>query len=209
MVTLSNASSRLLTFSLGLILSLKLLASPLVQAQEFPAATPVGNHTLGLTAGPFFPIRVLAGQSSKLFGEALMPSWSVTLTEPVGAGWYQGQLALGAEVIAFHTAEPLTAYGVGFTPKLVYTSTAFGRVRPFIEGGGGPMWTDLGGRVPEQPGQFNFLVWGGAGCSYQMTRHWALNAGYRIMHISNAGTRDPNSGLNVGLPFIGLSYQGF
>lgn len=209
MVTLSNASSRLLTFSLGLILWLKLLASPLVQAQEFPAATPVGNHTLGLTAGPFFPIRLLSGQASKLFGEALMPSWSVTLTEPVGAGWYQGQLALGAEVIAFHTAEPLTAYGVGFTPKLVYTSTAFGRVRPFIEGGGGPMWTDLGGRVPEQPGQFNFLVWGGAGCSYEMTRHWALNAGYRIMHISNAGTRDPNSGLNVGLPFIGLSYQGF
>ena len=209
MVIHSRKLSGLLALASGFILFIQLLLAGPTEAQEFPAATPVGSHTIGLTAGPFFPIRVLAGQSSKLFGEALMPSWSVTLTEPVGAGWYQGQLALGAEVIAFHTAEPLTAYGVGFTPKLVYTSTAFGRVRPFIEGGGGPMWTDLGGRVPEQPGQFNFLVWGGAGCSYQMTRHWALNAGYRIMHISNAGTRDPNSGLNVGLPFIGLSYQGF
>ncbi|MEK7763707.1 MAG: acyloxyacyl hydrolase, partial [Nitrospirota bacterium] len=146
---------------------------------------------------------------SKLFGEALMPSWMVTLTEPIGSGWYQGQLALGAEVIAFHTAEPITAYGVGFTPKLVYTSTAFGRVRPFLEAGGGPVWTDLGGRVPEQPGQFNFLVWGGAGCAYQITPTWAIQAGYRIMHISNAGTRAPNSGLNFGLPFLGLSYQGF
>lgn len=209
MVTLSRTSSRLLTLSLGLILFLDLLASRLIHAQEFPDATSVGRHTIGLTAGPFFPIRVLSSQSSKLFGEALMPSWMMTLTEPIGTGWYQGQLSLGAELIAFHTAEPITAYGIGFTPKLVYTSTAFGRVRPFLEAGGGPMWTDLGGRVPEQPGQFNFLVWGGAGCSYQLTRALAIDAGYRFMHISNAGTRAPNSGLNFGLPFLGLSYQGF
>lgn len=209
MVTLPSTSSRLLPLCLRLLLFLDLVASSLIHAQEFPAATPVGSHTIGLTAGPFFPIRVLSSQSSKLFGEALMPSWMVTLTEPIGSGWYQGQLALGAEVIAFHTAEPITAYGVGFTPKLVYTSTAFGRVRPFLEAGGGPVWTDLGGRVPEQPGQFNFLVWGGAGCAYQLTPTWAIQAGYRIMHISNAGTRAPNSGLNFGLPFLGLSYQGF
>lgn len=209
MATLRRPSLRLLTLCLGLFLIADLAASRLSRAQEFPAATSVGRHTIGLTAGPFFPIRVLSSQSSKLFGEALMPSWMVTLTEPVGSGWYQGQLAVGAEVIAFHTAEPITAYGVGFTPKLVYTSTAFGRIHPFLEAGGGPVWTDLGGRVPEQPGQFNFLVWGGAGCSYQITPTWAITGGYRIMHISNAGTRAPNSGLNFGLPFIGLSYQGF
>jgi len=206
---LSRSSSCLFTLSLGLILLLDLLASRPIRAQEFSGATPVGTPTIGLTAGPFFPARVLPGQSSKLFGEALMPSWMMTLTEPIGAGWYQGQLSLGAELIAFHTSEPITAYGLGFTPKLVYTATAFGRVRPYLEAGGGPMWTDLGGRVPEQPGQFNFLVWGGAGCSYQITRALAINAGYRFMHISNAGTREPNSGLNFGLPFLGLSYQGF
>jgi hypothetical protein len=37
----------------------------------------------------------------------------------------------------------------------------------------------------------------------------SLTAGYRVRHISNDGTRSPNSGLNFGLPFIGLSYQGF
>jgi hypothetical protein len=194
---------------LGLFLFVDLAASRLTGAQEFPAATPVDTHTIGLTAGPFFPIRMLPNQSSKLFGEALMPSWMMTLTGPVGSGWYQGRLAVGAEVIAFHTTEPLTAYGVGFTPKLAYTSTAFGQMRPFLEAGGGPVWTDLGGRVPEQPGQFNFLVWGGAGCAYQMTHDWAFTAGYRVMHISNAETRAPNSGLNFGLPFIGLSYQRF
>ena len=202
-------SSCLLAPALGLILLFGLGTSPSTHAQELPAATPIGSHTIGLTAGPFAPIRVGPSQSSKLFGEALMPSWMVTLTEPIGSGWYQGQLALGAELIAFHASEPITAYGIGFTPKLVYTATNLNRVRPFIEAGGGPVWTDLGGRVPEQPGQFNFLVWGGAGGAYYFTPRWAVQAGYRVMHISNAGTRAPNSGLNFGLPFIGLSYRGF
>ncbi|MEC4889102.1 MAG: acyloxyacyl hydrolase [Nitrospira sp.] len=204
---------RLVRTTFGLIVTLLLMLCGLMDrpaaAEDLPASTPVGTHTIGMAAGPFFPVRVLSSQSSKLFGEAVMPSWRVTLTEPIGSGWYQGQLALGAEIVAFHTNEPITAYGIGFTPKLVYTSTAFGRVRPFLEAGGGPVWTDLGGRVPEQPGQFNFLVWGGAGCSYHMTRAWTIDAGYRVMHISNAGTRQPNSGLNFGLPFLGLSYQGF
>ena len=201
--------SRAIALNLGLILVLGIAASHPTYAQKLPVATPVGTHTFGLTAGPLFPLRILSSQSSKLFGEALMPSWMITLTEPIGSDWYQGQVALGTELIAFHTYEPMTAYGAGFTPKLVYTSTAFARVRPFVEAGGGPMWTDLGGRVPEQPGQFNFLVWAGAGASYHMTPAWALTAGYRVMHISNGGTRSPNSGLNAGLPFIGLSYQGF
>ena len=204
-----RAYSSPLTLKLGLILLLGLPALHSAHAEELLLSTPVGSHTFGLTTGPLFPLRILSTQSSKLFGEALMPSWKITLTEPIGAGWYQGQLALGAELIAFHTYEPITAYGAGFTPKLVYTSTTFGRVGPFVEAGGGPLWTDLGGRVPEQPGQFNFLVWASAGASYHMTPTWALTAGYRVMHIANGGTRSPNSGLNVGLPFIGLSYQGF
>lgn len=197
----------LLGLHLSLLLMLGLLPDRAADAEDSPTSTPVGTHTLGLTAGPFFPARVLPSQSSKLFGEAIMPSWIVTLTEPIGAGWYRGQLALGAELVAFHTRDPITAYGVGLTPKLVYTSTALGHLRPFLEAGGGPVWTDLGGRVPEQPGQFNFLVWGGAGCSYQMTHALAVDAGYRFMHISNAGTQSPNSGLNFGLPFVGLSYR--
>lgn len=192
---------------LALLLALCGLIDWPVTAEELPASLPVGTHTIGMAGGPFFPLRVLSSQSSKLFGETVLPSWTVTLTEPIGSGWYQGQLALGAEIVAFHTNEPITAYSAGFTPKLIYTSTAFGRMRPFLEAGGGPLWTDLGGRVPEQPGQFNFLVWGGAGCSYQMTHTWTIDAGYRVMHISNGGTRSPNSGLNFGLPFLGLSYR--
>ncbi|HJT20271.1 MAG TPA: acyloxyacyl hydrolase [Nitrospira sp.] len=170
---------------------------------------PAGSQTIGLIAGPFFPIRLTPSQSTKLFGAATALSSSFTVTGLLGAGWYQSQLSLGAELIGFSTTEPIGAYGIGLSPKLVYTFTALGRLRPFVEGGGGPLWTDLGGRVPEQGGQFNFLVWGGAGCSWGWDAHWALQAGYRFTHISNAGTRDPNSGLNFGLPFVGVSYSLF
>ncbi len=198
----------ILSLALPLLLTVHLLPFSAAASDE-PASTPIGTHTIGLMIGPFFPLRVGPSQSSKLFGEAFMPSWMATLTEPIGSSWYQGQLALGAELVAFHTHSPMTAYGIGLTPKMVYTSTAFGRLRPFIEGGAGPVWTDLGGRIPEQPGQFNFLVWGGAGGAYDFAPSWAVQVGYRIMHISNAGTRAPNSGLNFGLPFIGLTYQRF
>ena len=146
------SSTLTLTLKLGLILLLGLPAIHSAPAEELPFATPVGGHTFGLTTGPLFPLRILSTQSSKLFGEALMSSWMITLTEPIGAGWYQGQLALGAELIAFHTYEPITAYGAGFTPKLVYTSTNFGRVGPFVEVGGGALWTDLGGQCRNRPG---------------------------------------------------------
>lgn len=165
-----------------------------------------GTQTVGFTAGPFHPVRILPGQSSKLFGTAVMPSWSLAVTDEIGSSYYRGQLAVGAELMLVHSSDPIAATGIGLTPKIMYTWTSLKRLRPFVEGGGGPMWTDLGGRVPEQPGQLNFLVWGGAGCAWAINPFWTVQAGYRLVHISNGGTRTPNSGLNFGLPFVGLSY---
>jgi lipid A 3-O-deacylase len=182
--------------------------SPLITRAGEPISPPdKGTQTVGLAIGPFFPIRLMSSQSSKLFGTAIMPSWSMTVTDPIGSNWYRGQVSFGAELLAFGTSEPVTGYGVGITPKLHYSFISFDRLRPYIEGGAGPLWTDLGGQVPEQPGQFNFVVWGGAGAAWMLTPQWAVNAGYRFVHISNGGTSTPNSGLNFGLPFVGLSYS--
>ena len=197
----------LLAIGAGVLAAAVCLSPLIARADDSTTHPAIGTQTVGLFVGPFFPIRLLPSQSSKLFGGAAMPSWAMTLTDPVGSSWYRGQVALGAELLGFGTSEPKTAYGVGVTPKLEYRLTGFGRLRPYIEGGGGPLWTDLGGRVPEQPGQFNFVVWGGAGCAWLLTPQWALNVGYRFVHISNAGTRTPNSGLNFGLPLVGISYS--
>ena len=140
---------------------------------------------------------------------AVHPSWQIALTDPIGDRWWRGSVALGVEAAFFGITEPTGAYGVGFTPKMVYIFTSFGQLQLYLEGGGGPLWTNFDGRIPEQGSDFNFLVWGGAGASYDLTARWALNAGLRLSHISNAGTESPNGGLNYLLPFIGVAAKLF
>jgi lipid A 3-O-deacylase len=180
----------------------------LVAAEE-PPTTWVGRQTVGLVAGGMLPVRLLEPQSSKLNGVAVHPSWQITLTDPIGRGWWSGTIALGAEAAFLGVTEPTGAYGVGFTPKLIYTFSSFGRLKPYIEGGGGPLWTNFDGRIREQGSDFNFLVWGGAGATYELTAQWALNLGVRFSHISNSGLDTPNSGLNYLLPFVGVSAKLF
>lgn len=173
------------------------------------SSTVIGRQTIGLVAGGMLPVRLLDSQSSKLNGVAVHPSWQITVTNPIGDGWWRGMIALGAEASFLGIMQPTGAYGVGFTPKSVYTFTSFGILKPYLEGGGGPLWTNFDGRIREQGSDFNFLVWGGAGASYDLTNRWAVTAGVRFNHISNAGTGHPNGGLNYLLPFAGITARLF
>lgn len=173
------------------------------------SSTQIGRQTVGLVAGGMLPVRLMPAQAYKLYGVAVHPSWQITVTDPVGAGWWSGSIALGVELALLGITQPTGAYGVGLTPKLSYTFSSFGRLKLYFEGGGGPLWTNLDGRIREQGSDFNFLVWGGTGVSYELTPQWALAVGVRFGHISNAGTESPNSGLNYLLPFAGLSARLF
>ena len=135
-----------------------------------------------------------------------MPSWMMTLTDPIGNSWYQGQVSLGAEIVYIQFQEPVFSHGIGFTPRIKYTFVAEDRIRPYVEFAGGPFWNDLAGNIPEQHSQFAFILTGGLGVSYFLTNQVALNAGYRFQHISNAHTSRPNVGLNSSLPFGGFSF---
>ena len=179
-----------------------------VSAEESSAGM-VGNQTVGVVIGGMVPVRLTGGQSSELNGVAVHPSWQITVINPIGNEWWSGSIALGVEVALLGIAEPTSTYGVGFTPKAAYTFTSFGRLKPYLEGGGGPLWTNFEGRIPEQGSDFNFLVWGGAGANYDLTERWALNAGVRFSHISNADIYSPNRGVNFVLPFIGVSAKVF
>jgi hypothetical protein len=182
--------------------------SPPALAEE-TSSTWIGRQAVGVVVGGMLPVRVIDTQSSKLNGVAVHPSWQIALTDPIGNEWWGGSIALGVEAALLGIAEPTSAYGIGFTPKLIYTFTSFGRFQPYVEGGGGPLWTNFDGRIPEQGSNFNFLVWGGMGATYDLTAQWALNAGVRFSHISNGGTNSPNGGLNYLLPFIGVSTKLF
>jgi opacity protein-like surface antigen len=112
----------------------------------------------------------------------------------------------GSEIVYIQFQEPFLTHGVGFTPKIKYMFEGTGRLRPYIEFAGGPFYTDLGGRIPEESSRFNFILTAGGGLSWFFTSQFSFNVGYRFHHISNAGTRMPNLGLNSSLPFGGFSF---
>jgi len=181
------------------------LATPVLAADPSPTIT-VGTQEIGLSAGYLLPQRLTKHHTTKQEGPALMPSWMMTLTDPVGDGWYRGQVSLGAEVVYIQFQKPVLTHGIGFTPKIKYTFVALDRLRPYVEFAGGPFWSDLTDKVPEESSQFDFVLTAGFGVSWFVTDQTALNAGYRFHHISNAGTSYPNIGLNSSLPFGGFSY---
>jgi lipid A 3-O-deacylase len=192
-------------FAAILILGIFVTVTPSEAAEASPAIT-VGTQEVGLTAGYLLPHRLTTNHTTKQQGPAFMPSWMMTLTDPVGNGWYRGQVSIGAEVVYLQFREPVLTHGVGFTPKIKYTFVALDRFRPYVEFAGGPFWTDLGGKIPEESSEFNFIVTAGIGLSYFITSQTAINIGYRFHHISNAGTHYPNYGLNSSLPFGGFSF---
>ncbi|OQW35892.1 MAG: hypothetical protein A4E19_15655 [Nitrospira sp. SG-bin1] len=189
------------TVILGLIME-----ASVTHASDVSPTITVGTQEVGLTAGYLFSHRLTDLHTTKQHGPALMPSWMITLTDPVGDGWYRGQVSLGAEMVYLEFREPIVTHGIGFTPRIKYTFVALGRLRPYAEFTGGPFWTDLGGRIREQANEFNFILSGGVGVSWFVTPQLAVNAGYRFHHISNAGTAFPNLGLNASLPFAGFSF---
>ncbi len=191
----------LIILLLGLMMPL-----PLIQASDNTPTITVGTQEVGLTGGYLLPHRLTGDHVTKQQGPAFMPSWMMTLTDPVGNSWYRGQVSLGAEMVYLEFREPMVTHGIGFTPRIKYTFVALDRIRPYVEFAGGPFWTDLGGRIPEQGSEFNFVLTGGVGVSWFIAPHIAFNVGYRFHHISDAGTKYPNLGLNASLPFGGFSF---
>jgi len=185
---------------------MSLLMTAYAHAADPTPKITVGTQEVGLSVGYLLPHRLTQDHTTKQQGVAFMPSWMMTLTDPIGGSWYRGQVSLGAEMVYIQFQEPFVTHGVGFTPKIKYTFVALDRIRPYAEFAGGPFWTDLAGKIPEESSQFNFVLMAGFGVSYFLTNQVALNVGYRFQHISNAGTQYPNLGLNASLPYGGFSF---
>jgi hypothetical protein len=76
-------------------------------------------------------------------------------------------------------------------------------VRPFIDLGTGPMWSNR--RVPAATSRGNFNSQLGLGATLFASSRWPLLAGYRFQHISNGGFTGRNPGLDVHSFFVGTT----
>ena len=82
------------------------------------------------------------------------------------------------------------------------------RLIPYFSGGLGLGWIDSHPNIPGAQGQdFTFNILTAAGISYQMSKHWKLDAGILYQHLSNGGQTDPNPSLNLLGPQVGLNYS--
>jgi opacity protein-like surface antigen len=172
-------------------------------AFDVDAAFPKGGFVLSVEGG---------------YGEQF-DAWSTTITGldffnagvrfgflpwgAVGTGPLKGAFEIGLEPIYQRFFEPETAFFAGLGAVARYHFLPLGRFVPYLELGAAPGYTDL--NVIEQQTNFVFLLFGGAGASYFITDRMALYAGYRLQHISNAGTDSPNRGINSHTGVIGLS----
>ena len=164
-----------------------LMTTAVAQATDVSPTITVGTQEVGLTVGYMIPHRLTIEHKTNQQGPVFMPTWLMTITDPVGNGWYRGQVSIGTEVVYIQFNEPVLTHGIGFTPKIKYTFVALDNIRPYVEFAGGPFWTDLAGEAPEESVEFNFVLSAGFGVSWFITPQTALNVGYRFQHISNAG----------------------
>lgn len=136
----------------------------------------------------------------------MLPQLGLVFTDELGSGMLAGNVEGLIEPVAAHYYEPFSASLFGGSLVLKYNFLSFGRWMPFWDAGAGMSWTDLAPRIPEQSTQFNFILQTGPGVSYFVSENWAITAGFRFHHISNANIGDRNTGLNAWLFNLGVSF---
>lgn len=116
----------------------------------------------------------------------------------------KGMLELIYEPFVSHIIAPKTNAEMGLALLFRYSYPLTSKLYPYIEAGSGLYYMTLHTR--EQSTQFNFIDQGGGGISYFLKDNLALDFGYRFRHISNAGIKDPNSGMNANVYTVGVAY---
>ena len=127
------------------------------------------------------------------------------LTGPVGSSWYRGVLDYRVEVQGGVVTNFDDKAFVGFSPVgLRYNFTAGEKIVPYVECLLGGAYIDVPRHV--QGSKFNFTQMAGVGTQYFITSDIALNMQARFMHLSNAGLKEPNHGINEGFLLVGVSF---
>ena len=130
-----------------------------------------------------------------VFHAGLRYGW--ILTGPHFPGIFRGRFEYAVDVVPlFLVFQPAnTAYGVGFNPLgLKWNFERHGRLSPYLELGGGVLFTD--NKVPALTNKVNFTPSAALGTHILGAKYnWSLEV--RYLHISNAGLSRINPGLNT------------
>lgn len=182
---------------------------PAALAEE-PAADPFeqGSWIFGLRIGGGIQNHLPPGHDFYTGLEYL--SWQPYLStfpwDPRGEDRWRGMAELGVELLFQRYEAPSdlrgrTAYGA--KGILRYHFVGLGKVVPYLEATAGAAATDL--RVREIDSSYTFILEAGTGVSLPVSGRLALSLGYRFQHLSNAGFRRPNRGINADSLLLGVA----
>jgi hypothetical protein len=116
--------------------------------------------------------------------------------------WAPDPLRFKVEGNAGATTSPETRAMISIGMMALYYLDFFGpRVRPYLEGGIGVMYTDF--QVEGQGSRFNFNPQIGIGTEFKLDSGAPFFATIRLSHISNAGLHSENRGVNFVVLMIG------
>lgn len=124
--------------------------------------------------------------------------------EPRGRGALRGALEIGLEPVYQRYPGPVSAFFAGLALLGRYHFLGLGRLVPYLELAAAAGGTDLD--VIEIDSHFTFWLAAGAGVSVFVSEGMALYAGYRLIHMSNGNTDDPNRGFEAHTGLAGVSF---
>jgi hypothetical protein len=128
------------------------------------------------------------------------------ITAPRGPGFLRGRFEYAVDAVpVFVLFQPKnTAYGAAVNPfALIWDFDTHGRVVPYIDLGGGALFTNT--QVPPGTSRINFTTAGAVGLHF-LTNKATWTADVRFMHISNASLATLNPGINTVQLRLGLGW---
>ncbi len=128
------------------------------------------------------------------------------LSDEIGKGWYRGRHELLIELPLHLAVDPQTRVLIGgyLLGSWKFTGLKEKRLYPYLFAGGGILFVDLG--LSTMGSRLDFSYQGGTGLQYLIRENLAVMAEYRYLHISNAGTAQPNEPLNFNHILFGISF---
>jgi len=176
--------------ALLLMLAYFLLSGTGVRAQSGPEG---GGHDVQVWTGGGHGLN---GSTSDTGVWNLGARYGWVLTDPVGPGPLRGRFEYAVDVVPVFvlTQRNGTAYGFGLNPFALKWNFAGGRgLTPYFELGGGTLFSNT--QVPPGTSRVNFTTSGALGLHFLRSKYnWSAEV--RFMHISNAGLKSPNPGIN-------------
>jgi opacity protein-like surface antigen len=116
----------------------------------------------------------------------------------------KGTLQLALEPFCNPVSKPASGVETGLNVFFRYLHPLAHSVKLVSEIGSGPMYLSIDSEEQGKAG-FNFLNQFGLGAQVAVSGNSAITCGYRFRHLSNAGTSQPNRGINSNAVVLSCS----